>query len=130
MASAIDVFKKFYAGFTKLLPMIISKLVVKFYSDGYLSGDHKSRIDSLPTDEDKTGYFLDKVIKPGLETNFTEQFDEMLRVMKTSDDCAISNLVQEVQRFYPVSMVGLGRLGHGGPLSKGMPVLYVSHTTT
>ena len=131
MASAIDVFKKFYSDFTKLLPMIINKLVARFYSDGYLSGDHKSRIDSLPTDEEKTGYFLDRVIKPGLETKFTEQFDEMLRVMKTSDDCAIGNLVEEVQKFYPVSMaltprVTLGRLGGGGSLPKGMSILHVT----
>ena len=105
--------------------MIITTLVAKFYSDGYLSGDHKSRIDSLPTDEEKTGYFLDRVIKPGLETKFTEQFDEMLRVMKTSDDCAIGNLVGEVQKFYPVIMVSprvslAGRLGDGRPLPNGM----------
>ena len=131
MANAIDVFKKFYSDFNKLLPMIINKLVARFYSDGYLSGDHKSRIDSLPTDEQKTGYFLDKVIKPGLETNFTEQFDEMLTVMKTSDDCAIGNLVEEVQKFYPVSVVSAPRitlvqLGGGGLLPEGMSVLHVT----
>ena len=127
MANAINVFKKCYLNFTKLLPMIINELVANFYSNGYLSGDHKSRIDSLPTDEEKTAYFLDKVIKPGLETKYTQQFDEMLRIMKTSDDCAIGNLVQEVQKIYPISIT---LLGQGGPLLKGMSILYVCHTAT
>ena len=104
MANSIDVFKKFYSELTKLLPMIITEVVTKLYSDNYLSGSHKGRIDSLPTNEEKTGYFLDKVIKPGLEANYTQQFDEMLRVMKTSDDCAIVNLVDEIHKFCPVSM--------------------------
>ena len=103
MADSMEVFKKFYSELTKVLPMIINNLVTKLYSDKLLSGDHKRRIDSLPTDEDKTEYFLNKVIKPGLEIKYTKQFDEMLRVMKTSDDCAISYLVDEIQKFQSAS---------------------------
>ena len=66
MANAMDVFKKFYSELTKVLPMIINILVTTFYSSKLLSGDNKDRIDSLPTDREKTKYFLDKVIKPGL----------------------------------------------------------------
>ena len=99
MADSMEVFKKFYSELTKGLPMIINDLVTKLYSDKLLSGDHKRRIDSWPTDEEKTEYFLNKVIRPGLEIKYTKQFDEMLRVMKTSDDCAISYLVDEIQKF-------------------------------
>ena len=69
MADSIDVFKKFYSELTKVLPMIINNLVTNLYSDKLLSGDHKHRIESLPTDEEKTEYFLGKVIKPALEIN-------------------------------------------------------------
>ena len=89
MADSIDVFKKFYSELTKVLLMIINNLVTKLYSDKLLSGDHKCRIESLPTDEEKTEYFLNKVIKPGLEIKYTKQFNEMLRAMKSSDDCTI-----------------------------------------
>ena len=99
MANAIDVFKKFYSELTKVLPMIINNLVTTLYSKELLSGDHKSRIESLFTDKEKTEYFLDRVIKPGLEIKYTKQFDEMLRVMRTSDDSAVNYLVDEMQKF-------------------------------
>ena len=99
MAHVMDVFKKFYLELTKVLPMIINILVTTFYSSTLLSGDHKGRIDSLPTDREKTEYFLDKLIKPGLEIKYTEQFDEMLKVMTNSDDPAVKYLVDEMQKL-------------------------------
>ena len=95
----MDVFKKFYSELTKVLPMIINNLVTKLYSDKPLSGDHKGRMESLLTDKEKTEYFLDKVIKPALEIKYTKQFNEMLRLIKTSDDCTIVYLVDEIQKF-------------------------------
>ena len=84
--------------------MIINNLVTKLYSSQLLSGDHKGCIDSLPTTKEKTEYFLDKVIKPGLEIEYTEQFDEMLRVMRNSDDPAVNYLVDKIQKFTSTTM--------------------------
>ena len=108
MANAMDVFKKFYSELTKVLPMIINNLVTIFYSSKLLSGDHKSCIDSLPANKEKAEYFLDEVIKPGLEIKYTEQFDEMLKVMTNGDDPAVKYLVDEMQKLStssPVSSV-------------------------
>ena len=99
MANAMDVFERFYLELTEVLPMIINKLTVIFYSGNLLSGDHKHRIDCLPTNKEKAEYFLDKVIKPGLEINYTEQFDKMLMVMMNSPDAAVKYLVDEMQKF-------------------------------
>ena len=99
MADAVNVFKKFYLELTKVLPMIINSLVTKLYSDKLLSGDQKSSIDSLATSKEKTVYFLDEVIKPGLEISYTKLFDEMLRVMKSSDDPTVNYLVNEIHKF-------------------------------
>ena len=95
----MDVFKKFYSELTKVLPMIINNLVTKLYSDKLLSDDHKGRIDSMPIDEEKTEYFLNKVIKPGLEIEYTKLFDAVLGVMRTSDDSTINYLVSEIQKY-------------------------------
>ena len=105
MANAMDVFKKFYSELTKVLPMIINILVTTFYSSKLLSGDHKSCIDSLSTNKEKAEYLLDEVIKPGLEIKYTEQFDEMLKVMMNSDDPAVKYLVDEMQGFVASSSV-------------------------
>ena len=129
MADAIDVFKNFYSELTKVLPMIINNLVTKLYSTGLLSGDHKSRIESLSTDKEKTEYFLDKVIKPGLEIKYTKQFDEMLRVMRSSDDCAIIYLVDEIQKFISGSSSSMSLLGIGEKQSveaKGMHTISIA----
>jgi len=74
MADAIDVFKQFYSELTKVLPMIINSLVTKLYSDKLLSGDHKTEIDSLSSKPRKTEYFLDKVVRAGLEIKYIQKF--------------------------------------------------------
>ena len=109
MANSMDVFKKFYSELTKVLPMIINILVTTFYSSKLLSGDHKGRIDSLPTDREKAEYFLDKVIKPGLEIKYTKQFDEMLEVMTNSDDPAVNYLVVEMQKCVSTSVPSIDK---------------------
>ena len=49
MADAVDVFKRFYSELTEVLPMVITTLVTRLYSDKLLSGNHKDCIDSLVT---------------------------------------------------------------------------------
>ena len=93
MADAVEVFKKFYSKLIKVVPMIINDVVTKLYSDQLLSGNHKDCIDSLATGKEKTEYLLDKVIKPGIEIDYTKLFDEMLRVMESSDDPTVNYLV-------------------------------------
>ena len=109
MADTVDVFKKFYSELTKVLPMIINDLVTKLYSDKLLSDNHKDCIDSLATGKEleKTKYFLDKVIKPGLTINYTKLFDEMLRVMESSDDPTVNYLVNEIHKFSTSSSMSL-----------------------
>ena len=99
MANRIDVFKKFYSELTKVLPMIIINLVTTLYSNELLSSDNKGCIDSLLTNKEKTEYFLDKVVRSGLEIEYTEQFDEMLRVMRASDNPAVNYLIDMIDKF-------------------------------
>ena len=99
MVNTLDVFKKFYLELTEVLPMIITSLVTKLYSHNLLSDNHKDFIDSLATSKDKTEYFLDKVIKPGLPIKYTNFFDEMLRVMESSDDPTVNYLIDEIHKF-------------------------------
>ena len=105
MASAIDVFTRFYPELTKVLPMIMDNLVTKLYSYKLLSGDQKDNIGTLTTDKEKITYLLDKVIKPALEIKCTKHFDEILRIMKNSDVYAVKYLFKEIQNFMqPESM--------------------------
>ena len=78
---AESAFQKFYPKLAKVLPM--ESLSTEFYSNGLLPGNHKAKIDALPTQKEKAGYFLDYVIKPGLEVGYIGQFDKMLTIMET-----------------------------------------------
>ena len=94
---AESVFQKFYPKLLKVLP--ISSLLSDFYSRGLLPGDHKANIDALDTQKRKAEYFLDRVIKPGLEVGYMGQFDEMMKVMESSDDPAVKFVAGEIREF-------------------------------
>ena len=83
--------QKLYPTLLKLLP--IRKLVEHFYSLQLLSDDRKSEIDSLTSLKEKITYFLDEMLIPGLSINYTRHFDEMVTMMKESDDDLIRFLV-------------------------------------
>ena len=111
MADTMDVFKQFYSELHTVVPMIINDLVTKLYADKLLSGNHKDCIDSLAKGKEKTKYFLDEVIKPGLEINYMKLFDEMLRIMESSDDPTVNYLVEKIHKFYtPPSMPSVDQI--------------------
>lgn len=86
--------QKLYPTLLTLLP--IRELVERFYSFQLLSHDRKSEIDSLTSPKEKTAYFLDKMLIPGLSINYTRHFDEMVTMMKESDDDLIRFLVEKL----------------------------------
>ena len=89
-----DAFKGFYPKLLEIIP--ISHLITQFYSRTLLSDDHKGKLDAMGTDKEKAEYFLDKVIRRGLQIDYTEQFDEMLSIMQNSDDPPVKYLADEV----------------------------------
>ena len=95
--TAKDVFTEYYSNLLEVLPMNL--LVSTLYSKRLLSEDHKRKIDSSSTQREKSQYFLDNVINPSLKIDYTEQFDEMLRAMESSDDPAVKHLVGKIVIF-------------------------------
>ena len=92
----VKAFRDFYSKLVKVLPM---NSISDLYSHNLLPGDHKERIDALNTQKQKAEYFLDRVIKPGVEIGYTGQFDEMLKVMENSDDPPVRFLATEIKKF-------------------------------
>lgn len=95
--NAKDGFKEFYSKLLEVLP--ISLLISQFYTKALLSDDHKNKLDTLTSSKERAEYFLDRVIKPGLQIDFTKQFDEMLLIMQNSDDPPVKYLADEVMKF-------------------------------
>ena len=90
-------FKKFYNELTEALPM--NDLLAEFSASKLLSGNHKNILESLSTQKEKAKYFLDQVIKPGLNIGYTEQFNKMINVMESSDDPVVKYLVKQIQEY-------------------------------
>ena len=99
MADTVDVFEIFYSELITVVPMIINELVIKLYSANLLSRHHKNSIDSLAVGAEKTQYLLEKVIYPGLKNGYTKYFDEMLKIMESSDDALVKYLADKIHKF-------------------------------
>ena len=83
-----------YSDFKNVLP--INKLVEYFYTRNLLSVDHKEKFDGLTSRKDKIVYFLDEILIPGLSIGFTEHFDNMVTMMKESDDMLANRLAEKL----------------------------------
>ena len=91
---AIMAVEKYYALLVKLLP--ITELLEGFRTRELLSFDQKSELDNLISPKEKTEYFLDFILLPGLSIDFTGHFDEMVIMMKESDDVLVKDLVEKL----------------------------------
>ena len=108
MAKSAEAAKKavqdFYPNLLEVLP--ITELVERFYSGHILSHHQKSKLNSLPLRKDKVAYFLDEMLMPGLSMNCTKHFDEMITMMKESDDALARHLVELiVKELMPTTVV-------------------------
>ena len=95
--TAREAFTEFYSNLVEVLP--INDLLCDFYTSNLLSSDDKAKIDDMTIKKEKVVYFLDNVIKPGLEIGYTEQFDEMVRMMETVEYRPVKYLAGEIRKF-------------------------------
>ena len=71
--------------FTQLvvcLPMDDPLFIAELSTANLLPGNMQPTIQSLATKVDKSSYFLNNVIKPALDSNFTDSFDNLLNIME------------------------------------------------
>ena len=91
---AQEAVKSCFPNLVKLLP--ISELVDHLYSRKLLSNNRKLKLDTFTTREEKIRYFLDEILIPGLSIDYTGHFDEMVIMMKESDDVLTRYLVKKL----------------------------------
>ena len=112
----------------RVLP--INNISSDLYSRDLLPGDHKDAIDALDTQKKKVEYFLDHVIRPGVEIGYTEQFDEMLRVMENCDNPPVKYLAGEIEKFIgeeKTPLLNVSHHGHFGNLPSLAPGKHILH---
>ena len=67
----------------KCLPMDDTHFITELSAEELLPGDTHSKIIAMDTQADKASYFLDHVIKPALDIDYTSDFDKLLSIMQT-----------------------------------------------
>ena len=94
---ATSVFKKISVQLTDELP--IDDFLPIFYSDGLLSAQVKSRIETMPlsTPQKKTQYFLAEMIQQGLRIGLIDPFMKMIRIMESRGDPASKSLAKKIR---------------------------------
>ena len=106
----MDTFKKFYSSLQEILPVDV--LTAQFFAKGLLSNAHKDKLDGLSAarviNKEKTKYFLDEIIAPGLKIGYMQQFDEMLVIMTNSDEPPVKFLASEITKSRNSSVAPAG----------------------
>ena len=112
---AKEVIQKFYPSLLKILP--ISELIERFYSLKLLSDQRKRNLESLTSPREKIICFLDDVLIPGLSINYTGHFDEMVTMMKESDDILARQLVEQLSPTTVEALSTLRKTSSATPLA-------------
>ena len=73
-----------------------STFLANLFSNDFLPGDMKAKIESLPTRSDKASYFLDHVIKPSLSGPNDSLMDKLVELIGRSEDLALKDLSEKL----------------------------------
>lgn len=87
-----QVYTSFIAKLVTNLPMDDKSFIDKLSDEHFLPGDTQSAIESLPTQAEKSLYFLSHVIEPSLDIGMTESFDTLLNIMGSHKDTDVRKL--------------------------------------
>ena len=95
--SIFKVFQQFYPELVITLPMDDAIFMAKLYSHSLLPDDLKDYIESLATSAKKASSFLDRVIRPSVTSGVGRNFDELLDVMKDSENQNVNELAKLIR---------------------------------
>ena len=96
-----QVYKKVYTSFMpKLvtgLPMSDVLFITELSTNNLLPGNMQATVTSLSTPADKSSHFLSNIIKPALDSGFTDGFDKLLNIMEASEYLHLQVLAAEIK---------------------------------
>ena len=91
---ATRLFVRYYSGLLRSLHMNDQNFIQTLYKYKLLNDDIKEILHSMATTSDKASFFLEHVIRPGL--NY-EKFQKLLSAMKESSHDKVIDLAYELQ---------------------------------
>ena len=92
-----QVFMRYFTQLVKCLPMDDPLFIAELSTANLLPGNMQPTIQSLTTKVDKSSYFLNNVIKPALDSNFTDSFDNLLNIMEKCEFSFVKQLAISIK---------------------------------
>jgi len=92
-------FDKYYQEFVKCLPMDDPTFLDNLYSQDFLSGDMKNKIESMETKTAKASYFLDQVIVPSLTMNNNNLLERLIKLIGDSESEVLQDLYKTLRKM-------------------------------
>ena len=96
--SATELFEHYYVGLVFSLPIKDADFMDELLKHNLLPGDVKFKLESLTVHKQRSSYFLDKVIKPGLAIGNSRCFVSLLTVMKYNKHDNVKDLAKEIEK--------------------------------
>ena len=96
--SAAELFEHYYSALVYSLPIKDTDFMDELLKHDLLPGDLKIKLDSLTVHNERSSYFLDTVVKPGLAVGNRRCFVSLLAVMKCNKHDNIKHLATEMEK--------------------------------
>ena len=96
--SVTELFERYYAVLVFSLPIKDADFMDELLKHGLLRADVKSKLESLTVHKQRSSYFLDNVIKPGLAVGNSSCFVSLLTVMKNNKHDNVKDLAKEIEK--------------------------------
>ena len=96
--SATELFDHYYTTLVYLLPIKDVDFMDELLKHDLLPGGVKSKLESLTVHKERSSYFLDNVIKPGLAVGNNSCFVSLLTVMKCNKHDNVKDLAKEIEK--------------------------------
>ena len=87
-----QVYTSFITKLVKNLPMNDKSFIKKLSDEHFLPGNTQNKMESLPTQAEKSLYFLSNIIEPSLDIGITGSFDTFLDIMQSHKDTDVQEL--------------------------------------
>lgn len=95
--SAKELFEQYHTALVFVLPVKDSDFMDELHKHDLLPGDLKTKLESLIERNERSSYFLDSIIKPGLAVGKNRHFVSLLTVMKNSKYENVQDLARKIE---------------------------------
>ena len=96
--SAIKLFDSYYTALVFLLPIKDIDFIDELVKHDLLPGELKIKLEQLTSHDERSSYFLDNVIKPGLVVDNIRCFVSLLTVMKCNKQDNVKELAKKLEK--------------------------------